>query len=215
MPLSEFRRPDLKICRLDGRPGTAGCIVRRKLDNQLYLLSNAHVMGWTGEPSSPGDPIFIQDDVTGGEREIARLEDWAPHEDALGSQPFDAAIARLVNQNDPAIERIGVPKACNTLIDEGMKVHMTGARSGPGHSVIQDVTFELQVRLHRHDGMDVPFKFTSLILCHPTFSDHGDSGSAVYDANGALIGLISGGCSEGSVFCRADLIFERFGLIPA
>lgn len=201
--------------RHDGRPGTAGCIVRRKSDNQLYLLSNAHVMAWSGDPTQLGDPIFIQDGTNGSQRQIAVLEEWSPHENVQGVQPFDAAIARLLNQNDHAIARIGTPRVISSIVDKDMKVRMTGARSGgPIHSVIDDATFDLELKLHRHDGLDVPFKFKPLFLCRPPFSIPGDSGSAVYDANGALIGLINGGCPEGSVFCRADLIFERFGLVP-
>jgi hypothetical protein len=225
MPLTPspvFQRPDIMIQRPDGRPGTAGCVVRRVSDNQLYLLSNAHVMGWGGNPVKDHGTVLITDGTNGAVRPIAVLgEDdwsphWPPHQGESTTQRFDAAIAKLLNQDDPAIQRIGVPNTMNTLIKEGMPVHMTGARSGgPIHSVLIDATFDLELKLHLYNGKDIPYAFNPLFLCRKPFSVPGDSGSAVYDANGALIGLILGSCAEGSVFCRADLIFERFGLVPA
>jgi len=213
-----FQRPDIKILRQNGRAGTAGCVVRRVSDNQLYLLSNAHVMGWAGNPAKDQGVVLIADGPNGAVRPIADLgeNDWSPRLGASGTQRFDAAIAKLRDQNDPAIQRIGKPKIMSTIIKEGMAVSMTGARSGgPIHSVLIDATFDLELKLHRFDGKDIPYKFNPLFLCRKPFSIPGDSGSAVYDANGALIGLSLGGSPAGSVFCSAELIFERFGLVAA
>lgn len=212
MPAAHYKRPDLGILRLEGVVGTAGCVVKKRSDgDHPYLLSNAHVMAWTGnaEPSQ-GDLIFIRDEQ-GHERPIAKLEAWSPKEGSHGPQRFDAAIARFIDPTDTAIERIGRPRAFSSVIDKGMKVHMTGARSGSTQSVITDPTFDLELKLERCDGLHIPFTFNPLILCEP-FNDHGDSGAAVYDARDRLIGLISAMSSQGSVFCRADLIFEAFGL---
>jgi hypothetical protein len=212
-----YQRRDIQIQRDAAGIGTAGCILRGRSDGKLYLLSAAHVMAWNVDrPPSPQDPISIFD-TDGNRRQIATLVDWAPRLDEAEPHRMDAAIAILSDQSDPAIDLIGRPKKKSSFFSPGDRVTMTGAHSGTTWSQISEDAVSLATTYHRGDQAEFSMTLMPLVKCNAAasapFTRGGDSGAAVYNDRGALIGLVVGGDASYSLFCCIDYIFERFDLM--
>jgi predicted chitinase len=223
--------PELTIIRSHGTPGTAGCIVAKRGTTDRFLLSCAHVMAWNiKEPASPGNQIVgpavdREANPDPGASVIATLEAWSPREeDADGAfLDCDAAVARLGANVSPALlQQIGTPANFSPAVGEGNLVWHRGARSGRHEGKVRCAHFAFTGHYEGLQGSQRSFTLSDLVLCEATspadqpFSVGGDSGSAVYrssrDGSPILVGLIVGGASGGSVFCRIGKVFDRFGL---
>jgi hypothetical protein len=84
--------PGISCGHADVTAGTLGCLVRR--DNQLFILSNNHVLANTGQ-ASQGDPIIQPARYDGGtlDDQIATLAEWVPLQTSVGES--DCTLANL------------------------------------------------------------------------------------------------------------------------
>jgi hypothetical protein len=95
LPPTERHRPavpGVSCGHIDVTAGTLGCLVRR--GNQLFILSNNHVLADTGQ-GSRGDPILQPARYDGGtlDDQIATLEEWVPLQ--TGVAESDCTVANL------------------------------------------------------------------------------------------------------------------------
>lgn len=196
--------------------GTLGAVVRKPSEPQaLYVLSNSHVIGQYGL-AAPGAPVL---------RPSAKLEGRMPGDlfaDYVQSIPFtfssegfynfaDAAIARVRSpaQLDAAIPGIGVPKGVNHLVRVGDRVRAVGAASGYGEGFVKDVDFRFWMNYLRAPGQVGRVGFRDQVLC-TSYSKEGDSGAAVLNAGGELVGLHFAGTNDGGNPCS---VFSPIGRI--
>jgi len=84
--------PGISCGHVNVTAGTLGCLVRR--GNQLFILSNSHVLADTGQ-GSRGDPILQPARYDGGtlDDQIATLEEWVPLQTSVGKS--DCTVANL------------------------------------------------------------------------------------------------------------------------
>lgn len=198
-------------------------------------------MAWEGiSAAAPEDPIKCPAVVHSGKAapnstEIARLKEWSP---ALS--PFtlpgdllrvDAAYAQLNNAGRALAKQFGVPLAYTDAITPGASVEFRGARSGPRSSKVKCLLTVFPNGFNDHRGASTQINLRNLVVCEPC-SDVGDSGSAVYfpktpsGSGRILIGLVIAGTragdgtaaddgsdlGSGTVICRIQEVFDRFGL---
>ena len=204
------------VSHVQGETGTLGCLVRRKTDGALCILSNSHVLALSGE-ASRGDPIIQPSVNLGGTApadRIADLLDWTAFtDDENHPNVADAAVARVI---DPAtvtarIIDIGVPAGLGT-VEDGMHVRMYGAMSGEVRStVVRDPAAHLHIQYKHRDGSLFSLPFTDLVLCDPISLD-GDSGAVVVDDQNRVVGLHVAGSTAVSIFCRIGHVLDQLEL---
>lgn len=179
--------------------GTLGCIVKDNATNNPMLLSNFHVMcvddGW-----HVGDNMCQPGRVDGGVPNTDRVGALARavlsnHVDgaicSLSGRPYDCSIIDLGDVKGTASAVLNSPvskRGRTTLLTKGFVDSINATLSidyGDGLGV---VTLNNQIGIRPDTGLN------------PKFSDHGDSGSVVMDANNKIIGLLFGGNSSGYTY---------------
>lgn len=120
----------------------------------------------------------------------------------------DAAIARLLNQNDVKDEilEIGVIQG-SARADLGTAVKKSGRTTGltTGEILQVDVTADVQY------GAGQVARFTDQLLAGP-LSQGGDSGSAVLDSDNRLVGLLFAGSDNTTIINRIEHVFSALGI---
>jgi hypothetical protein len=223
IPVGRLRHHDhpisleASISRLDGDPGTLGCVVFLAGDGGSYLLSAAHVLAPDGE-SKVGDVIVTAAQSRGGSQPIATLADFEPLRfDGTGNQ-MDAAIARLVRKTDVVlnIPMIGLlqPEPMGPILYQS--VRKFGATSGHTLGIVTDVSADVELRPIGQD----PMLYRSAIHvagCERPFSQGGDSGSVVVDAlSNRPVGILFGGDGGYRTFVTPmERILSRFHAVIA
>jgi hypothetical protein len=170
--------------------GTLGCFATRNSDSQLVLLSNYHVLlsdypttlaraDIPGQKIAIGQPRYesccccgcngigvVADGVYGAlDCAIAEVNESVPYYDRI----------KRILRNDGSIEQEGMFLGSDTPVP-GRKVWKIGARTGLTRGTIVDVPNDILV------ANDPPFSL---------FVDHGDSGSALVDADSMkIVGLL-------------------------
>jgi hypothetical protein len=179
--------------------GTLGCIVKDNVTNNPVLLSNFHVMcvdsGW-----HVGDHMCQPGRVDGGVPATDRIGDLARavlsgHVDgaicSLSGRPYDCSIVDIgdVKGTAAAVLNAAVRKrGRTTLLTNGFVDSINATVNidyGDGLGV-HTLTNQIGIR---------PDTATS-----PKFSDHGDSGSVVVDANNKVVGLLFAGNTSGYTY---------------
>jgi hypothetical protein len=186
--------------------GTLGCLVKDKLNPDVpAILSNNHVLSNTNE-ATPGDPILQPGPADGGSTpsdQIATLTRFYPiHFEAGVYNQIDAAIAApLEPWTDFVAHKIrdvddSAPTATRdiTVDDLGASVRKSGRTTGHTVGYVDAVHFTGPVKY----GLFQTAYFTNQIvirqeLAEEDISAGGDSGSAVLDHEGKLIGLLFAG----------------------
>jgi len=200
--------PGHSVGHLNITAGTFGCLVRKRGDpTTLYILSNSHVLADEGV-GSVGDPIVQPGPLDGGVAPadvIAALAEWVPFQFSSASYPnlVDAAIARV---NDPAavdafIRLIGVPVGVSTTVRRGMRVQKTGRTTDYTQGIIRDVNLRLALDYKRPGGGTGRVGLRDQVLC-TRYTAGGDSGSAVLNMKGRVVGLHFAGSPSSSIFNR-------------
>jgi hypothetical protein len=214
--------PGLSIGHIDVTAGTFGCLVRRGAEllilSNNHVLANVN-KGVRGDPIiQPGryDGGTLAD-------KIATLEDWVPLQmsaqesdcslaksaawvlnaaaRAVGSNSrltamseqaaenkVDCALARPISFDlvQSSILNIGTPKGVR-VATLGMQVQKTGRTTGYTTGQITQVDVTVQVD---YQGTDVTFVDQVMAT---GMSSGGDSGSAILDMNGNVVGLLFAG----------------------
>ncbi len=190
--------------------GTLGCLVRREGDEEILFLSNNHVLAMQNQ-ASPGDEIVQPGKYDGGTDVIATLEHYIPVTvDSVTPNFVDAAVAKPIKPDLVSGEIIGIghpkgvtePTRYRWVVKCGRTTELT-----KGYIDDVDVTIQIPFGMGMARGMA---KFTDQILIWgippkeyydlptaqhvPSFSDSGDSGSAVVDERtGHVVGLLFAG----------------------
>ncbi len=206
--------PGFSVGHLEVTAGTFGCLVRLNGDKEgLYILSNSHVLANQGV-ANKGDVIIQPGDLDSGKEPgdvIAKLFDWVPFEFTATSYPnlVDAAIAK-VNDNDTvrsAIRKIGLPKGISTTLRRGMKVRKTGRTTDYTIGEITDVDYRLALKYKKPGGEKDRVGLRDQVLC-TRYTAGGDSGSAVINSKGRVVGLHFAGSPSTSIFNKIRHVIQ-------
>lgn len=212
--------PGVATANIGRNGGSLGMFVTRQSDpGVLYVLSNHHVLG--PHPANPDLRVVQQSADLGG--------DIATHHfaDHVQSVPFvhsrdgfpniaDAAIARLRPRIGAKVELpiIGRVKDLSGVIRSGMSVQLFGNTSQHTAGLVTDANYEMKLEYPSASGGSKRVGFRRQVLCTP-YTRAGDSGSAVVNRAGKLVGLHVAGSSQSSVFSRAVPLFRELGIKPA
>jgi len=199
---------------LDDNVGTLGALVRRRSDDALALLSNAHVLARDGL-SAIGEEVVqpsTRDGGVPGSDRVGRLAGFQPFEFTPTGFPnlVDAAIAELDGGRPSAreIRLLGhAPRGITKNVRRGMHVHKVGRTSDLTTAIIQDVHFRLQFRLRKTARRRERVGFRRQVMC-TRFTAPGDSGSLVLSSTGRAVGLHFAGSMTASIFNRIDDVLD-------
>lgn len=197
---------------LTGESGTIGyfCTRKSKLPRaqQLYVLSNAHVLADVGKQGIDDTDLIMQPSPgeRAGNRPIGALENFSPI-------VFDGNL-ETPNRIDAAIAKLWGTQQCNLVIpligtvagfvdkkdiQLGEPVRKCGRTTGYTKGCIFSIYLDIKIGYAR-TGQSAFFKNQLLIEpsqpAFPKFVAPGDSGSLVLDQNQHAIGLVFGGTSE-------------------
>lgn len=206
--------------------GTLGCIVEDS-EGKKYILSNNHVLACENEAQigdeilqpAPYDNGKIPDDV------VAHLSNFVeikfPFSDCklskfivsflnfiakifkrktrfkiysidMPENEVDCAIAELITPASSEILGIGIPKG-SAKVKEGEKVKKSGRTTGLTEGVVIDDDATIMVSYSQGQAL-----FTHQIIVEGVnIAQGGDSGSAVVNEDGYVIGLLFAGSSDG------------------
>lgn len=216
--------PGFGVGHLNVTVGTLGCLVHAGGDKtKLFILSNSHVLADEGV-GRKGDPI-VQPGVYDGGADpgdrIGKLADWVPFTfSASGySNLVDAAIASVAKSNvTSVIKVIGVPAGTSTVVRRGMRVQKTGRTTDYTIGEIRDVNYRFALNYKKPGGGTGRVGFRDQVLC-TRYTSGGDSGSAVLNMSGKVVGLHFAGSPSTSIFSRighvlsllnVDVVTTRF-----
>ncbi|HEX5103001.1 MAG TPA: trypsin-like serine protease [Pirellulaceae bacterium] len=209
--------PGFGVGHVDITVGTFGCLVRKKGQKSLYILSNSHVLADEGV-AKIGDAIIQPGDFDGGKAPgdvIAELADWAPFQFTTTGYPnlVDAAIAKVKKAADvtSAVRLIGVPKGVSKFVRRGMQVQKTGRTTDYTVGVIKDINYRLALRYKKPGGGTGRVGLGDQVLC-TRYTAGGDSGSAVFNMSGKVVGLHFAGSPSTSVFNRIEHVLSALDI---
>ena len=208
-----------------GHPSiSAGTIGLPALKTEKYgeekkvLLSNAHVIAphWKGNIKK-GDPILQPGPMDGGGRsdKIAELLDWKEIS-FEGDNYIDAAIAECTKKIEPHVIEVG---GYLSLVEDpqvDMKVTKHGRTTGHTEGIILATDADIDISF----GRDMA-SFKDQIVIESTnrdsFSDGGDSGSAVFlgskeEPTTKVAGLLFAGNNRYTMANRIKKVFDEFEL---
>lgn len=199
--------------------GTLGCFV--EVDGIVCLLSNNHVLAG-GNDGQPGDKI-VQPEIDGPPENnwIAELKEYVP----LQYSPYSASLAAgniVLNEVDAGIATINKdvpyqqgylshhqPRPINGVgtAQIGESVFKIGRTTGLTHGV---VTANAVTVAPQYDGGPCWFRRSLEIesLDNNPFSDSGDSGAAVVNGNGEVVGILYAGNGSQTFACPIELMLS-------
>jgi hypothetical protein len=188
--------PGLAIRNSAGVPGTAGCVATLRRTDEPVLVTSYHMLFARG--SDAGMPVIAVDPRFGfraitigstlhGKAGLALGTDPPVFVDAAAIR-LDGEAARLLAFGSPA--RTAEPRV-------GDKVFKHGAATGRTEGVIVDIAYPDQW-YWEYRSVSAPRQ----ILIRPLraeqpFSASGDSGAAIRNAQGAVVGLLWGTTARG------------------
>ncbi len=198
--------------------GTFGCLVKRRGDAKtLYVLSNSHVLANSGN-AKVGDKIIQGGKSDGGAPPadvIGTLADFVPFDFATDGFPnlVDAAIAKVAKKDVvTAIRVLGhKPKGVSSYVRRGMHVQKVGRTTDHTLGIIKDIDFRLRIRYRAPDGKKRRAGLRDQVLCS-RYTAGGDSGAAVLNHAGKLIGLHFAGSPSSSVFNKIDNVLAALDI---
>lgn len=188
--------------------GTLGCIVKDNATKNPLLLSNAHVMAVTNDWHS-GDYMCQPGRMDGG---VAGTDRIGSLDRVVLSQHVDGAVCSLSGRtHDCSIIDIGDVKGSasaalnaavskrgrTTLLTKGFVDSINATISLDYSYVDTGVSWVNGFGVHTLKNLIGIRPDTSV---NPKFSDHGDSGSVVIDANKKVIGLLFAGNTSGYAY---------------
>ena len=203
--------------------GTFGCIVRKRgSSEELYLLSNCHVIARDGLAPSGSTNVLSPSGRHGGVREQHLIGILAESSKPVFSERrhfnyVDAAIARIIDPDGVTalVEEIGAIRGVARSIRPLQSVRMFGAGSGLSKGVVMDPDFRLGLRYRDASGGMRRAGFAEQVLCSD-FTTEGDSGAIVLNNRSEVVGLHFAGAKvdgvEHSVFNRIDNVLNELDL---
>ncbi len=182
--------------------GTLGCFVRRRADEVVLILSNNHVLA--DENRGKIGDLIIQPgtydhgrnpaDAVGKPANFVRLK-------RTGANRVDCAVASVIPEVKYKTTRLsGLGKLAglgDALLNEGLEVAKAGRTTGTTHGKV--TAFELDNLVVGFDLGDI--RFDDQIEMEGAgdagFSDGGDSGSLIVDAELRGVALLFAGSDQG------------------
>jgi hypothetical protein len=193
--------------------GTLGAIVRENPTNKIGFLSSYHVLvvGPTHKENDPisqpaGNPANIVAHLSANARLTGNI---------------DAAVAIVDNPSNTLckIEGIdgsvtGVADVDELFMQKRTHVRKRGITTDVTHGEIID--FAASITMNYGHGIPDGWKLTDQLLIQsdassPSFSAAGDSGSAIVDDSGKIVGLLVGGPPNNSALTYANNIKNVLG----
>ena len=210
-------RPGYSVAHPACQPGTVGCLVHeRGTPGALHLLGSAHVLANYGA-AAVGDPILQPapvDDLDAEPDEVARFARCTPVRRTPRGHPnvAEAALARLLPDvaASSEIALIGTPAGVGTVLRRGMRVCKAGRTTRYTEGRVKDVHFRTRLP-YGADGAVAGFHSQVLCTC---YADEGDSGAALLNRRGKLVGLHVGGSRAVSFFSRIHPILRDLDVEP-
>lgn len=178
--------------------GTLGAMVKDRSSGQRMALTNFHV-ACVDDSWSVGDTMCQPSRVDGGSCPSDRFGTLTR---AVLSEDIDGAVVTVDSSvtSDCSIEEIGAVKG-KTTATVGMAVRKRGRTTELTHGSVDSV--DVSVSIDYGDGLGTRTLKHQIRIVPDTsqnarFSDRGDSGSVVVDANNKVIGLLFAGTTSGS-----------------
>lgn len=205
--------------------GTFGCVVRKRDGGpERYVLSNSHVLAWSGL-ATVGDVIIQPGAYDGGAQPddiVAQLSDFVPFDYAETGAPnvVDAAIARILLSGADTRRELRIlevaPQGVSTRLRRGMKVHKVGRTTDHTWGEILDLdarpVIPYQNPANPDDRYDkVPVRFRDQVLC-TRYTAGGDSGSIVLSEYDNAVGLHFAGSPSSSLFNKIENVFDALDI---
>lgn len=214
-------RPAMPGCGLghfDVTVGTFGCLVRKRgQPDKLFVLSNSHVLANEGLGKA-GD-VVLQAGVNDGgvqpDDVLGELAEFVPFQFTEDDFPnlVDAAIAAVRKREEVTsrVNLIGVPKGFSTVVRRGMKVKKCGRTTDLTIGEIKDVDYRLPMFYKDGNGGSGRVGLRDQVLC-TRFTAGGDSGSAIFNMSGKIVGLHFAGSPSTSIFNRIGNVLDALDL---
>ncbi|MEM4469157.1 MAG: hypothetical protein QXS32_08845 [Candidatus Nezhaarchaeales archaeon] len=194
--------------------GTLGILMKDK-DGDVVILSNNHVLANSSSDkksrAAKGDPILQPGRYDGGTIEkdtVAKLKDWIPIAEG-GWNEVDAAIAKVDAGIPYKNEQLGLGKAKGIRYD--VKENEMLFKSGRTSEVTKGPVYATGATVSVNYGEFIAYFKNQILVINP-FGAPGDSGSAVFDSNMNLVGLLFAGSISHTVVCPIKSVVEKFGL---
>ena len=205
----------IRIQAEDGAIGTVSCAMRG-YDFKTYLICAAHVMASRiHQPSSNEDPIYLLDSTGRRQQQIATLNKWMPQvtfENQLVT--MDAAIAVLAEGQHQVLQKINWSETIfQGDVTDGQRLRVATPR-GLIPLQARSAPFSCDGTFHTGHASEFTVTLTDLIACDEVASSviDGDSGGAVFDANGTVVGIVYGEAHGQVYLTRIDHIVQQFEL---
>lgn len=127
----------------------------------------------------------------------------------------DAAIAQVRNPEEvtAAVRLIGIPTGYSLYVRRGMNVYKSGRTTDYTVGEIRDIDYRLQMWYKRPDGSGTTGRvgLRDQVLC-TRYTAPGDSGAAVFNISGRVVGLHFAGSSSTSIFNRIGNVLDLLDL---
>lgn len=212
----------ISIGHVDITAGTLGGLVRDNVSGDVVIVSNNHVLA-NSNGATLGDPILQQGTADGGvdpTDQIATLTRFVPIDFSDGAENrVDGAIATPLDPADVAWNTVDIgPETPSDVrnvgdADIGRFIHKTGRTTEHTQGFIQAVFATVQVKYDLFQKATfVDQIIGSQSRAEEDFSQGGDSGSLIYDAENKCIGLLFAG-SEASGDEPARTIINPIGSV--
>lgn len=178
--------------------GTLGCIVTDKASGEPRLLSNFHVMA-VDDAWKKGDQMDQPSKVDGG----TASDKVGTLANALISSHVDGALSTVSGRGlDCSLVDIGEIKGTAT-VSLNAPVRKRGRTTLLTYGFVDAINGS--VKIDYGDGIGVKtlsdqIGIRSDTAHNPKFSDHGDSGSVVVDADNNIVGLLFAGSEDGYTY---------------
>ncbi len=180
--------------------GTVDCLMHTGsgTNRSYYLLTCAHVLAGRSD-TEKGDPI-VWKDFEGEDLVVGELRRWTTrnrNDNALLSA--DAALVEIKPELAKKIlPKINLPTQITGQISIGDKVSIHGGNSQKSYRLtIVDSDFAVPEGF-RSGNLGLKYRYFGTMLCAPTNGSpiNGDSGSAVFDQQGRLVGVYFLGATD-------------------
>ncbi|MDJ1431108.1 S46 family peptidase [Halostagnicola sp. A-GB9-2] len=182
-------------------------------DGDLVRLSNNHVYA-RSNAAELGEPIVQPSPQDGGELdedEIGELLGYVPIDDGV---LVDVA-ARSVNRDDESTTAFELEESWPTAIRrgdyddlQGETLTKSGRTTGVTSAELESTNASVRVNFGGEHG---PVLFRDQLIAG-YMSEGGDSGSAVFSADGELVGLLFGGSSQQTILNKINNVEAEFGV---
>ena len=209
-------QPGYSVAHPKAAPGSIGCLLRERSTDELYILSNSHVLADSGVGRR--DAWVLQpaagDCSRTSRSRVAKLADWIPfrYSLALYNNEVDAAIAGPIDRDDATsfIKEIGVPAGIARASRVGGCVQKSGRTTGQTVGEVKHVGCRLSLEYKRRGRRGMHrVGFSGLVRC-TSFTEGGDSGAVVLNRARRVVGLHVAGSRSSSFFCPIQSVIDAF-----